>query len=165
MKGPKQEFIIMLETLSKTMQESAQRHLSMHTWYEKNNKHSCGYAACVLGDQALQGNYEVFPFEEKSITSDSWFLDLYSNRISVHLRVACRLALRGRFPNISDTLGASLAKSVYGTVVIVRKLEAMDSTLFTQKEVSGFRHLTEEYPTPEDARVYIDAVIQKVKEL
>lgn len=54
---------------------------------------------------------------------------------------------------------------MYGTVVIVRKLEAMDSTLFTQKEVSGFRHLTEEYPTPEDARVYIDAVIQKVKEL
>lgn len=145
--------IEMLETLEETMLNSSQRRLSMDSWFTGDQDSKCGYAACVMGEQALKENYEMFPFKGRV----DCMADLlsYARRISLNLDYAC----------IDVLGGGNLSISIHAGDPEERYQQAFFSGLFKRSELENIPHITRDKPTPGQAAKYIHMCIDKIKNL
>ncbi|ARB11278.2 hypothetical protein HOR87_gp12 [Marinomonas phage CB5A] len=141
----KKELLESLRGLSKAMENSQQRVLAMHKWYEPNLKHPQGYAACVIGEYVVQSEGEI----PRST------LNIKSEKQAEYFDYLCDI-----------TLGSTnLSKSIYAVGCKSRHRNAKLSSLFTEEELQGFEHLNSYDPSPEEAKTYIDACITEVERL
>lgn len=148
-------FIQQLEALRDVMISSSQEELVMREWITEEPSRSCGYAACVLGDYALNGELEMFGISSSTRDLCSTYdMNPIATNISEALDLSC-LDLTG------DTIVAESIYEGFTGAEVGRYRRAQDS-LFNSQEVESFRHLTERNPTPKDAAEYIQAVIDKL---
>ena len=140
-------FVRQLETLKKNNVEQRAERLGMYGWCVFDEGWSCGFAACVLGDHALNGDLVLF-----GINGKGGDINDTAHTLSVCLFSSC----------IDLTGYEFLACSIYSSDSCDRFMEAESSKIFTKAELLSFKHLNEDSPTPQDAADYIQAVIEKL---
>lgn len=171
--------ITKLAVIQKTMFESPQARLAMLNWVGSKEAHadvaatlanskdttysSCGFAACVCGDQALKGDLDSFSLPVLANGYKAVTFEDYAANISTHLEKLATTAL--------GTIGECLIQSIVYADAYKRLDFASRADIPTTETYCGLnprvytKHLTAQYPTPADAACYIGAVIAKIHEL
>ena len=136
-----------LEELLKTMKESEQTEVFMREYIASehlrlaslDDKPSlCGTPACIIGEQALKFNYEVFPTRDSRGVFD-YFIDIQYTGSK-----ACDSLLGG----------SSLWYSIVGATAATRRHYAQHSAEFTEDELE-LKHLHVDNPKLEDVILFL----------
>jgi len=145
----------MLETLLETMKASEQTEVFMREYISSadliltplvDKPSLCGAPACILGEQALKFNYDVFP-----ITYGEEVLGYIRDIQEAGDRECCLLL---GFPNLWHAIVGALAPT--------RMHFAERSALFTDKELKELKHLHVGNPKLEDVILFLELCISKV---
>lgn len=150
------DLITMLEELANTMSNVRNTTLEMADWYSKDVSSLCGYAACVLGEQALVGNTKVFEADKPDRWQD---VASVANRLARELEIAAYTFSVEECCNIK-----ALPKAVYAECSHGRHMFAENTGLFTDEELQS-PHLVNENPTPKEAKDFIELCIAKLYEI
>lgn len=137
-----------LEALAFTMNKADEVSFAMDKYYETTEKRSCGYVACICGEQALSGRLELFD-QANSFNNEDNICDFIS--------VAC--LIDDDFYNAcKDATGnLCLAISVTSPSNKMRYVQAHSSKRFTHQQLKH-PHLTTK-SSPKHAVDYIMKVL------
>lgn len=155
MLNAKKKLLKELKAISKTMELTEQTNISMNYWVDEtlfNNGRQylpkCGYAACVLGDHVIRTNSKL----DVSNIDDVKTLTNVASDYSFTLYELCKKV----------TGNSALVESIYSAKSSERIVNARLSRLFESAEINVLDHLHLNYPKPADAKIYIDACIEKL---
>jgi len=114
--------------------------LDMSSW---KTRHECGYAACLIGYQAMSKNFKEF-----------------SNAGSLRNATVRKLS-EAITDDLDESLGWYVSRSVWEFHKRIRYVEA--SGMFTTSEISSFSHLQKGSASFDSAIYYMSAIIAKIK--
>lgn len=145
-------FISQLEALGATLEATKPTSFDMGTYYKASESYSCGYAACVCGEQAMSGRLESFPLAKAraGIIQDTTFVSHTAGHIDEDLRAACHIA----------TGDNNLAESVTAVSSACRRGAAAGKLTYEQMQ---HPHLNSN-SSPEHAVSYINMLIRVLTE-
>lgn len=150
------DLITMLEEPANTMGNVRNTTLGMADWYSKGVSSPCGYAACVMGEQALVGNTKVFEADKP---------DRWQDVLSVANRLARELEIATHTFSVEECCNIQvLPRALYSSCSHDRRMFAKNTRLFTEEELQS-PHLVNENPTPKEAKDFIELCIAKLDEI
>lgn len=171
----RKKYLSMLEALADTMKKVMENNgtLAMRSWIRHVDRiKPCNTAACVCGHHVLIGN--LTPFLGLKTNDPLLISGSRRNGKTYHF-------LKSRAATISSKLDLQeidacvdemedcdksmppISCSIYTATKKIRMKCAINTRLFNQAELKTFRHLTT-MSTPEDAHIYIKAVIKRLRE-
>jgi hypothetical protein len=149
----KRLFVRQLEALAMTMEEHTKPYsFDMDTYYRISVFNTCGYVACICGEQAISGRLEFFPIAEDRAKSDKEVAYI-AGSIDDELMVTCLKATNNR----------SLAHSITAISMEGRKRDAITSNLLTHDQLQHTHLNTDSNPKQAASyiRMLIDILIAK----
>lgn len=155
-----------LSTIIATMKKSPQPELLMRQWITRietiapGTRPACGFAACICGEQAMQGDFEVFPTEIENYSGADDWLD-YAEEI--HNNIG-NLALAACVTDdlVQSAFGAALTHRQNLARLAMKWLLPDYPALGDLDRMADLDFLHADKPTPKQAVEYLEYILNVV---